>query len=445
MKTTVFLLTLLLGAMPLFAQKRVPVSSSAYAGIALPDGTLQDRRLLSTVSAALFLEEESKKANVKILTAEVFELPPQAASGFGFDNLKEALRKAGWTIIPIAGASQYGWLQKGERYLMFYFDASAARCDLYFGEPESKPDLMEANNNAKQPDNPITQPPSQTEQTVKPVVNTAQTSNRHGISVATTNFDDGWVAKPFDDYVKITKGAITVLLHYAIELDDNLRTSGNTEGILFDRLMQPRYVVSNLRKYDNSGPCYFCIHFYEADVVEKSTGRKYYAGFRVLIESGIARCIEILAPSALEFQKEFPNQEKVAGMLGYNKFAVTLTDLAGTWEKTSGAAANVYNAVTGAYAGMTAASSSSSFTFNTDSTYSSRHKGAYGMVGSMTFFDQKYEGKLTVTHWDITMTNRWEGKTEEYWAHFEAVRGGMVLHLTQKTATGMHYALVKVK
>jgi hypothetical protein len=285
---------------------------------------------------------------------------------------------------------------------------------------------------------PVAQP------SVQPLLVSDKPGNT-GISISTTNFDDGWVAKPFSDYVKLTKGAITVLLHYAIEIDDNLRNTGNIEGALFDRIMQPRYTVSNLRKYDNNGPCYFCIYFYESDVVDKATGKKYYAGFRVLIESGVARCIEIIAPSAQEFQKEFPSQEKIAGMLGYNKFAVTLADLVGTWEESSGTGVNMYNTVTGAYAGMATASSSHSFVFNADGTYNSRHSGAHGMVGSMTFFDQKYEGKLTVTNWDITMTNRWQGKTEQWWAQFEAVRGGRVLHITDKAASAMHYALVKTK
>ncbi|MCX7638272.1 MAG: hypothetical protein N2044_10560 [Cyclobacteriaceae bacterium] len=266
-----------------------------------------------------------------------------------------------------------------------------------------------------------------------------------GISISTTNFDDGWTAKPYADYVKVTKGAITVLLHYAIELDDSFRNVGLIEDAAFNRYMQPRYVINNLRKYDNNGPCYFCIYFYEADVTEKSTGKKFYAGFRVFIESGMVRCIEILTPSMQDFQREFPNQKKVEAMWDYNKFAVTLSDLVGTWEESSGAAANMYNVVTGAYAGMSTASSAHSFTFNADGTYNSRHTGAHGMVGNMTFFDQKYDGKITVTNWDVTMTNRWEGKTEAWWAQFEAVRGGRILHLTRKTASGIHYALVKTK
>lgn len=266
-----------------------------------------------------------------------------------------------------------------------------------------------------------------------------------GISISTINFDDGWVAQPFADYVRVVKSPTTVLLHYGIEITDELRNTGDVEGHLFDRLILPRYTVSNLRKYDNGGPCYFCIYFYEADVVEKSTGQKYHLGFRVVTASGVSRCIEILSPSAAVFQQQFPTQEKVEALLGYNKFAITLNDIVGTWESTSGAYVNMYNTITGAYAGMNTSSSSQTFTFNQDGTYNSRHVGAFGMVGSLTTYDQKYNGKFTVTNWDITMTNRWEGKTEVWLAQFEAVRGGRILHITDKSSPGVQYHLVKTK
>jgi hypothetical protein len=267
----------------------------------------------------------------------------------------------------------------------------------------------------------------------------------HGISISTTNFDDGWVAQPFADYVRVSKGQVTVLLHYAIEITEALRNTGDVEGNLFDRLMQPRYTVSNIRKYDNGGPCYFCIYFYEADVIEKSTNKKYHVGFRVLIESGIARCVEILSPSVQDFQKEFPTQEKIAAMTGYNKFAVSQADLVGEWDESTGAYVNMYSTVTGAYAGMNSSSSANKFIFKPDGTYFSNHKGAFGMVGSMQFYDQKYNGNYTVTNWDITATKRFEGKTDVWWAQFEAVRGGRVLHLQDKVASGMQYHLVRSK
>ena len=270
-------------------------------------------------------------------------------------------------------------------------------------------------------------------------------AGNQGISISTTNFDEGWVAQPFADYVRVTKGNITVLLHYGITITDELRNTGDVEGNLFDRLMQPRYIVSNVQKYDNKGPCYFCVYFYEADVIEKSSGKKYHAGFRVFTESGVSRCVEILSPSAQDFQKEFPTQEKVEVLRGYNKFAVSQADLVGTWEESSGSYVNMYSTVTGAYAGMNSASSAHKFIFNKDGTYFSNHKGAFGMVGSMTFFDQKYNGAYKVTNWDITATKRFEGKTDVFLAEFEAVRGGRVLHLTDKKSVGMKYHLVKVE
>lgn len=272
-----------------------------------------------------------------------------------------------------------------------------------------------------------------------------ESPGNQGITLATTNFDDGWVSHPFADYVKVTKNNTTVLLHYAVEITDEMRSGNNMEGVLFDRFILPRYNVSNIRKYDHGGPCYFCIYFFEADAVEKATGKKVHVGFRVIPNNGIARCIEIISPSQADFQQAFPTQEKVEAMLNYNKFAVTLKDIVGTWEESSGAYVNMYSTITGAYAGMNTASSAHKFIFNADGSYKSEHSGAHGMVGSMQFFSQKYSGNTTVTNWDITLPNRFNGKTEVFWAQFEAVRGGRVLRLVDKANAGMDYNLVKTQ
>jgi hypothetical protein len=105
----------------------------------------------------------------------------------------------------------------------------------------------------------------------------------------------------------------------------------------------------------------------------------------------------------------------------------------------------MYNTVTGAYAGMNSSSSAHKFIFKSEGKYESNHKGAFGMVGSMKFFDQKYNGNSIATNWDLTLTNRYEGKTDIFWAQFEAVRGGRVLLLTNKSASGIRYQLVKTQ
>ncbi|MDZ7650937.1 MAG: hypothetical protein U5K54_29495 [Cytophagales bacterium] len=110
-----------------------------------------------------------------------------------------------------------------------------------------------------------------------------------------------------------------------------------------------------------------------------------------------------------------------------------------------GSYVNMYNTNTGAYAGMNTSSSTNSFTFNADGTYNSQHSGAFGMVGDLKFYTQKFDGNCTVTNWDITLTKQFDGKTKVFWAQFEAVKGGRVLHITDKQYSGSAYHLAKVK
>jgi hypothetical protein len=289
------------------------------------------------------------------------------------------------------------------------------------------------------------QPSNNTPQQTNTSITTAGAATpKSGIAMPRTNFNDGWVAQAFSDYVRVTKGNIAVLLHYDIQLNDELR-KGNAEANLFDRLILPRYTVHSVQQQEKEQFCYFCVYFFEADVTDKNTGVRSYLGFRVITENGTSRCIEILATSRDEFKAAFATPEKVADMLGYNKFAITLADLAGKWQGGSGAAMNMYYTGTGNYAGMNAVAMADSFVFNRDGSYTSHHSGASGMVGNMSTYDQKYAGKVTVTNWGLVATNRWKGATEEYDASFESIPGGWMLHLRNKQSTGLRYDLVKGK
>jgi hypothetical protein len=276
----------------------------------------------------------------------------------------------------------------------------------------------------------------------------AQVSARpgnQGIATSTTTFDDGWVAQPFADYVRLARGQTTVFLHFGIEITDEMRAGSQLLPILWNQLVVPRYTVSNVREYASDRLTYFPIYFYEADAVDKATGRKHSIGFRVVTASGVARCIEIITPSRADFQRQFPDQERIEALLNYNKFAVTLADLAGTWDESSSSAINMYNSITGAYAGMSTTAADNSFVFGADGTYSSRHTGAFGMTSNLTYYDSTYKGRLTVSPWEVTLTNRFEGKTETFWAQYEAVRGGRILHLTNKLAGGIRYRLARTR
>ena len=105
----------------------------------------------------------------------------------------------------------------------------------------------------------------------------------------------------------------------------------------------------------------------------------------------------------------------------------------------------MYSSATGAYAGMSSTATADSFTFQPDGTYQSRHKGISSTLGSTQGFDTRYDGRYTVTPWEIVLTNRSDGEAEQFWCQYQAVRGGRILHLTNKAATGIQYHLAKTK
>jgi hypothetical protein len=91
---------------------------------------------------------------------------------------------------------------------------------------------------------------------------------------------------------------------------------------------------------------------------------------------------------------------------------------------------------------MTVAATSAVFNFHPGGDYTSIHNGATGSVGNMSTFQQTYKGRYTVSNWQVTATNRWDRKTENFDAWFIAVRGGRILKLK---SSGMEYSLVKAK
>ncbi|MFN3392080.1 MAG: hypothetical protein ACK40N_10000 [Meiothermus ruber] len=270
-------------------------------------------------------------------------------------------------------------------------------------------------------------------------------ANTRTISTPTTRFNDGWVATIEQGFVRVAKGEVVVLLHYGLPMPENMWVTGNEPervGYYWNRLVAPRYRVDELKVFKND-ICYFCLYFGEGSATEIATGARKHVALYVQFDKGLGYAIQVVAPSFAAFQKEFPNIEAVGKMYGYNKFAVKAADLTGKWTSSTGAAAQYYNSVTGAYAGMNAVSMADSFTFNRDGTYSSAHSGASGFVGSQQFYSQKYQGRATLNGWQMSLTNRFNNKTEVFEAYFEMTASGPILHLIRVDAKGIHYRLVR--
>ena len=443
------------------AQKKlIPVTQSALTGISLPAGTKQDKRFLSEASAKALLEIESKKAGADIKNTEVFYLPAVSVGNFTDDSLVTLISNLGWNIAPVQGDNKFVWLQKDGRSIITYFSMDKKETQLYFGESATAPNISMAGTNNPPSNNNTTYsdptpPPVPTVQSGNPVQtpppaivdqSASNSSVNNGITISTTNFDDGWSATPEAEWVKLKRNEFSVFLHYAISLPDDLRSS-SVDPILdyfWNLLIAPRYNFQTVAKrpFETS---YNQIYFMEADVTDKSSGASAHVGFRIYINSGIASCVEIVAPSKSSYDSQFPDVTNIDPLPGYNKFAITLTDIMGEWKESSGGFAQYYNMYSGNYAGMYGVSIASQLFLNTDETYRFEHKGASGMAGSQTFFSEKYAGKYSVNgYWTLTLTEN-DGKISEYTAFYKAVKNGRVLYLQNKKYSGQEYYLVKTK
>ena len=446
------------------AQKKlVPATQSALTGISLPAGTKQDKRFLSEAAAQALLEIEGKKTGAKINNIEVFYLPGTSVGKFNDDSLVVLISNLGWNIAPVQGDNKFVWLQKDGRNIMVYFSMEAKETQLYFGESGTAPNLSGGgttnppyNNNTGysdptpppvppvppvQVDNPVqTQPPAMVDQPA------SNSTTNNGITISTTNFDDGWTATPQAEWVKLNRNEFSVFLHYAISLPDDLR-SGSGDPILdyfWNLLITPRYNYQTIvkRPFETS---FTQIYFMEADATDKSTGATVHVAFRIYINSGIASCVEVVAPSKSSYDSQFPDVSNIDPLQGYNKFAINLTDITGEWKESSGGSAQYYNAYTGNYAGMYGVSISSQFIVGTDGNYRLEHKGASGMAGDQSFFSEKYAGVYTINgNWEITLTDQ-NGKASQYSAHYKAVKNGRVLYMQNKQFTGQEYNMIKTK
>ncbi len=68
-----------------------------------------------------------------------------------------------------------------------------------------------------------------------------------------------------------------------------------------------------------------------------------------------------------------------------------------------------------------------------------------GVDGATRVSQEKYSGRYSVSTWELTVTNRYQGKSDTFTGYFEATKGGRILHLTNKAATGIQYHLVMAK
>jgi hypothetical protein len=106
----------------------------------------------------------------------------------------------------------------------------------------------------------------------------------------------------------------------------------------------------------------------------------------------------------------------------------------------------MYYVATGGYAGAQGASVSDQFWFNPDGTYRWRSSGFSQASGVATGSTSDESGRWAMNgNWEVNLTRRTDGKVTTLLMAFEAVSGGRILHLTNKNAPGVRFALGLVK
>jgi hypothetical protein len=270
----------------------------------------------------------------------------------------------------------------------------------------------------------------------------------------TTNFVEGFVGVEEPAWVKVTstKAPITARIHHATF---DLTPYVNQDGAVFvwNQLIVPRYAnLTNVwvrAPWWEDGGWNGKPDLIAADARDASGAPVYVVLYR---GAGQPRWVEIVTPDRATFERQLTVVQREGGtswapldqLGGFNKFAATASDLVGSWTSSSGAGVQYVNAYTGTSAGMGYASSTETFEFAASGTFHSKWVGASNAGGnsSTVFGGEEYRGKVTVTDWKVSLTNRFKGRTDVFDAWLEAVKGGRVLHLLRD---GTDTVLVKVK
>jgi len=289
----------------------------------------------------------------------------------------------------------------------------------------------------------IKKPVEHIEPQINPTNEATEKSSSGRFAFTTTNFDDGWTATEQPDWVQVSKGSVTVFLHHGIEYTNETRNLDEDKRIAYfwNMLVAPRHRINNyvitpcLISYDR-------IYFADGDGTEISTGKSFHVALMIYAENGFAKCIEIITPDKATLTQQFPSFDKMKTMNNYNKFAVGPNDVLGNWGSSSSVYGQYYYTATGNFAGMSGVSMSSSFNFKAGNNYHYEYAGVSGMIGNELVHTENKDGKYKVSNWEFSTTEK-NGTTTDYYAQFEAVRGGRILHLKNKKYSGLQYHLVK--
>ncbi len=443
------------------------MQASALLGVAMPSGASLSKSGLYRGAARLSLKLDGGKRGFTLGDPlEVFKVPLDAPWQPEF---LAVLTAAGWTVTPDPTDTGLVVAEKGGPAYLLSFEANRRDRYIYVieiaqrntqvasgqatvssAEPPSQPSPSTSAatppSSAPPAEHPVaiaSTPPTAAEPTE---TSASRTAGDAGFHFTTTTFADGWVTTDDAAFVKAVRGPITVYLFRRVPMTEQMRPPViDVEDYFWNRDILPRYDIRAIDRR-RADLAYSQTVYRETDAIERATGTPVYIGMNVHRTGGGALNILVVAPSRAVYLQAYPKPDDLESALGVNRFAVAPSDVVGHWSESSATGIDMYYTATGNYAGMNSTATSNQFFLRADGTYTSKHAGASGMTGSQRVYQNEYVGRWSMRgNWELTLTNRFEGKSETFAVAFESVNGGRILHLQNVTASGIQYHLGRVR
>jgi hypothetical protein len=261
---------------------------------------------------------------------------------------------------------------------------------------------------------------------------------------ASIMMDVGWFVEATNDYIQYTKPDIKVIEYFLTETPYPNKDAYWQNYLSRDFAAETYFTL-------NEGPSYFSFEFAWANALYKPNGQKYFIAW--LVDYKVPAAFLAICQSEAVFRNNFPDNKMLGEMQRYNNFPVDNQQIQGEWTDSNFGGAQMYEVNTGNYAGMSFASSASSFTFS-GSKFRFFVQGATGMVGTAKAFQEEETGTFNVNGYNLVtnITSRTDHMTKittpknesvEYSVAFKFAKNAKVLFMQNKRYTGMTYNLIR--
>lgn len=252
--------------------------------------------------------------------------------------------------------------------------------------------------------------------------------------IESTLMQEGWFVEATADYMQYTRNDIKVIQYF---MEEN-----PTKDQYWNEYLSRFFATDHYTAYeDNRITSFATIEFASCMATYRPSNQQFFIAWLVDWENDAAFLVITAAEST--YLQYFPQPRKLGEMLQFNNFPVSQQSIQGVWTNDDGAAAQMYNANTGNYAGMAIAQASRRYTFSGNE-YHFFAQGSTGMVGTAQAFQSEEKGTFQVNNYEMTVEIKTpKPERVEYLVAFRYAKNIKTLWMQNKNASGLTFTLVR--